>query len=63
MNFTIVDAYDQLIINILKGNFHRFPEPNSTLIRIFLSSTFTGYIKQLIDFIISVKKVKLIYII
>ena len=34
--------YDKSIINILKGNFQHVPEPNSALIRIFLSSTFTG---------------------
>ena len=35
-------AFDDLVIDIFKGNFSTITEPNSALIRIFLSSTFTG---------------------
>jgi hypothetical protein len=33
---------DDNLISIFKGNFKTVPEPNSSTIRIFLSSTFTG---------------------
>ena len=35
------------IIDILKGNFENVPQPNSNLIRIFLSSTTTGSIVKI----------------
>ena len=37
------------ILDILKGNFENVPQPNSNLIRIFLSSTTTGYILKNYD--------------
>ncbi len=37
-----IDKYDESFMNILKGNFENVPELDSTLTRVFLSSTFTG---------------------
>ena len=33
---------DMNIMNIIRGNFKQVPEPNSSTIKIFLSSTFSG---------------------
>ena len=38
---------NERIIDILKGNFENVPQPNSNLIRIFLSSTTTGSIVKI----------------